>query len=207
MSAGSNEEKRLARIEEMRKDDLNRKRWKVWEELIRERGKRYETCRLTNYEITCPAQPKVLDALQKYADAIQERANSGDGLLLIGPSGSGKDHLLIGLARLAIGADLSVRWTSGPKLFARARQAIDNDYETPEAALRPFERSQILILSDLLPPTGRLTDFQNEIVYRLIDERYNILSASAEIVFSEFPVAIKLRSSGLRRSPFFSMEA
>jgi len=36
---------------------------------------------------------------------------------------------------------------------------------------------------------------------------YNILSASAEIVFSEFPVAIKLRSSGLRRSPFFSMEA
>jgi len=34
-----------------------------------------------------------------------------------------------------------------------------------------------------------------------------ILSASAEIVFSEFPVAIKLRSSGLRRSPFFSMEA
>jgi len=35
----------------------------------------------------------------------------------------------------------------------------------------------------------------------------SILSASAEIVFSEFPVAIKLRSSGLRRSPFFSMEA
>jgi len=38
-------------------------------------------------------------------------------------------------------------------------------------------------------------------------EHYTILSASAEIVFSEFPVAIKLRSSGLRRSPFFSMEA
>jgi len=41
----------------------------------------------------------------------------------------------------------------------------------------------------------------------VFDDTTTILSASAEIVFSEFPVAIKLRSSGLRRSPFFSMEA
>jgi len=101
--------------------------------------------------------------------------DSGDGLLLIGPCGTGKDHLLIGLARVAIGADLTVRWASGPKLFAQVRQAIDADGKTPESVLRPFERAQVLILSDPLPPIGRLTDFQADIIYRLVDERYNRL--------------------------------
>jgi len=172
-------EGRLARIgerdEHREREERNRKRWQAWEALIEERGKRYETCRLQNYEITSPAQGEVVDRIRQYGDAIRERVNSGDGLLLIGPSGTGKDHLLIGLARIAVGADLAVRWTSGQKLFARVRQAIDADGETPGSVVRPFERTPILILSDLLPPSGRLTEYQCELVYRLIDERYNRL--------------------------------
>jgi len=163
------------RQEEVKQRARKRRHWAAWHALIEERGKRYETCRLENYEVTCPEQQRVLDAVAQYGDAIRERVNSGDGLLLIGPSGTGKDHLLIGLARRAIGADLKVRWTSGPKLFARVRQAIDRDSEGPEGVLRPVETAQILILSDLMPPTGRLTDYQVENVYRLVDERYNRL--------------------------------
>ena len=179
---GETPERRLAqnksrdeRRERIEQEERNRRRRNAWDDLIKERGKRYESCRLTNYEITCPAQQVAVDTITRYGDAIRERVNGGDGLLLIGPSGTGKDHLLIGLARIAIGADLAVRWASGPKLFSRVRQAIDSDHESPEAVLRPYERAQILILSDLVPPTGRLTDFQCESTYRLVDERYNQL--------------------------------
>jgi len=61
-----------------------------------------------------------------------------------------------------------------------------------------------LVSTELFDPSGYIVE---STVYRDSMEKYHILSASAEIVFSEFPVAIKLRSSGLRRSPFFSMEA
>jgi len=166
------EEERHRATEQRR---LHEQRGGRWRELIQERGERYESCRLTNYEIGCPKQQKVLDELQRYGDAIHERASSGEGLLLIGPSGTGKDHLLVGLARVAIGADLRVSWASGPKLFSEVRRAIGNEYQSPGSVLRPYEQAQILLLSDLVPPSGKLTDFQAEIVYRLVDERYNRL--------------------------------
>jgi len=167
--AASVERERQAKDDDVRR--VNAARFAAWNRLIEDRGKRYDSCRLTNYEVTTDTQRNVLDRLREYANSVKDRVSSGDGIILIGPSGTGKDHLLTGLARVAIGLDITVAWTSGVKLFRDSRDAIaTGDQET---LIRNLSRVQVLILSDLIPPAQRLTDFQAETIYAIADERYN----------------------------------
>jgi len=94
------------------------------------------------------------------------------------------------------------------------RREIAEAYRDASAAWVDFRRQIVDAGSEVLDSARRVIVVIGK-PYNVLDPYLNlnlfrhlsILSASAEIVFSEFPVAIKLRSSGLRRSPFFSMEA
>jgi DNA replication protein DnaC len=176
------EDRRRAKAEKAERDARQRdletrqrteRRHAAWGALIRERGKRYENCRLSNFETTTDAQRRVVDALTEYAKHIRQRVADGVGLILLGPSGSGKDHLLIAVARCAVYADISVAWTSGVRLFAEARAAIGADHGDPEEVVRQYTRAGVLMVSDMIPPSQRLTDFQAEIIYRIADHRYS----------------------------------
>jgi DNA replication protein DnaC len=149
--------------------------------LISDVGERYRKCRLANYSADTDAQRDVVAQLRQYAEHVEEhvRGRDGQNVVLIGTVGTGKDHLLIGLAhtagdKLVTGMaartrTLSIRWTSGPRLFAEVRKSIDDDRDSPIDRLAKVD---ILILSDPLPPSGVLTPFQAETFYTLIDARY-----------------------------------
>ncbi len=87
-----------------------RKRLAAFQEAI---GKRYADCTLDNFETTLPEQEQVLAKLRDYVSDIRANVDRCRGLVLFGPAGSGKDHLLVDMPEEAISAGVYVEWKNG----------------------------------------------------------------------------------------------
>lgn len=143
-----------------------------WKRLLRLRGDRYRDCKLSNFEVDQPGQNDVKQALTGFCREISTNVNAGRGLLLFGPKGTGKDHLLMACARAAISAFHSLMWVNGMELFAEFRDAMDA--KTPERdVLAKFGRDEVLWISDPVPPTDALTPAQTTWLFRVLDARYS----------------------------------
>lgn len=136
-----------------------------------QRGKRYAGCRFENYETTTDEQAQALADIRDYAANIFENVRAGKNVVIFGPKGTGKDHLMTALSHRAIGSGLSVSWHNGVELYADCREAMRKDEEN--VFLLGLKRQWILSISDPLPPTGALTEYQQQIMFRLLDHRYS----------------------------------
>ena len=138
-----------------------------------ERGTRYKACTLENFEAATEAQKLVLDAIQVYRASLTENVKRGRNIVLTGPPGTGKDHLLAGLMHTAIASGHVLKWTNGVRLWVQFRGAIESDADEG-ILLREYSRQpDVLVLSDPLPAVGGLTPYQAATLYAIIDERYN----------------------------------
>lgn len=170
---------------------------KIWECLISSVGCRYAPARFENYACKSPGQQNAVDALIAYAD---ESANldSGKGVMLYGPAGTGKDHLLIALAHKVIGKrrgdvlfnqqancetgrwytprgmkqQFSMEWLSGVEFYSALRSGMNNKNFDEESFIYSFTSPAVLIISDPIPPRGSLTDYQASMLLDVIDGRY-----------------------------------
>lgn len=134
-------------------------------------GGRYTQASLRNYDRYHPKQAEVVERLSEFAKRMPDILVDGGGLLLFGPPGTGKDHLLAALLKIAIvGHRLSVLWFDGQELFERARHAIRREKEH-ELRLE-LSSPHILAISDPQPPRGELSDYQIALVRDVIDRRY-----------------------------------
>lgn len=135
-------------------------------------GRRYASATLDNYQTTGPDQQVILDAIRGYAGNLRENINQGVGLFLLGPPGTGKDHLVVAVMRLAAREGFSVKWTDGAELFASARDNIDSG-DTEDGWARRFTVPDVLAISDPVPPVGEVKEgFQISSLFRIIDRRY-----------------------------------
>ncbi len=170
-------EQQAARDRELtaeRQQERNKRKWEAWRRLTGPMGSRYADCTLQNFTIDdtashAAAQRTVLTQLEKYADDILERVGAGQGLLLYGPSGTGKDHLLVGLARIAIANELSIKWVDGSTLYRSMREGMG---EAEEELVKRYIHPAVLYLSDPIPPVGSLTPFQASTLFAIVDGRY-----------------------------------
>ena len=148
-------------------------RWKRWKALVRSRGVRYEDCTFENFKVTTPRQGQIVESLKDYSSRISGNVSNGVNVLLIGPTGTGKDLLLMALARIAVGNDVGeTEWFSGPELFATVRASISDNRGELEL-LRRLANVEVLMISDLIPPSQRVSDFQADTIYSVVDGRYN----------------------------------
>lgn len=147
---------------------------RVWHDYIHARGKRYEKCRLSNFHIGGSSErSSAVSRITDYCDHMDDHFERGEGMILVGPSGTGKDHLLTGAVFRAVNAGVkSIRWVSGPLLFAEVRGVISENRHV-ESMIRQYKNCGLLVFSDLA--MGTLTDFQADIVYRIVDARYSSL--------------------------------
>lgn len=186
-----------------------------WRSVVAGRGERYADCSLDSFACSLPIQRDVVAALEAYAAELVTRRLRGGGVLMIGPSGTGKDHLLLGVARRLIDRDTDprVRWTTGVDLYGEARDRIGGE-QSERSWLRAYCEPDVLILSDPVPPVvegrGRescLTDWQAAVLYRVVDARYasgrptwasvNVESASEARTRLSSPIVDRLRAESL----------
>lgn len=143
-----------------------------WRAFVQHRGDRYAECRLKNFACPTESQAKAVLTLMGYCEAMGDRIADGEGVVLFGPKGTGKDHLAVALCRVAIAQGRHVVWQNGMDLFGDIRDAIDKG-EAERALVSRLVAPDVLYLSDPLPPFGNLSEFQAGMLFRIIDGRYS----------------------------------
>lgn len=143
-----------------------------WRAFVQARGDRYRDCRLSNFEQSHDGQKRAVAALFDYCGNIGDRIADGEGVILFGPKGTGKDHLVMALCRVAIAHGKHVVWQNGMDLFGDIRDAIDKG-EAERALVHRLVSPDVLYLSDPLPPFGNVTEFQATMLFRILDGRYS----------------------------------
>jgi DNA replication protein DnaC len=145
-----------------------------WEHFQAKRGLRYFQCLFENYEATNEPQLKAVDSLKEYAANADDNLRNGKNIILFGPKGSGKDHLLVATCReIFYQCGAIIHWEQGIDLF-RAIPSGQRDYiQNSSCDTRPEMTADFLYVSDLLPPTGVLNERQQAELFRLVDHRYS----------------------------------
>ena len=163
LSPSEIEEQQRARAEAAAASAVDRLRFEV--------GAKYADAAVNNWRAETERQKQVRAAVVEYCLSVKSRVQCGEGMLLYGPVGTGKDHLAMGVARAACLAGVSVKWLKGQEWFGSLRDAIDS--ERTEGEIFRSLSCQMLVLSDPLPPIGPLTQYQASMLYRLIEDRYS----------------------------------
>ena len=152
-----------------------RERWNIWEPVLRKIGARYEDASFASFSSTVQAQRDAVAKLTRFCDTLGERTKTGQGIVLIGPRGTGKDHLAVACLRCAV-KDFGLRpeWVDGQSLYEQFRDSIDS--ETRERNLiREYTSPDILLISDPIPQSDSITSFQQSVLWRIVDRRYRDL--------------------------------
>jgi len=144
------------------------------QKFIEARGERYEPCTFENFKISSAAQQKVVDALIDYAANSKELIAKGRNVLLIGTKGSGKDHLLCALAKRCYMESAKVPlWKNGMELLDQFhRESLNGSRYT---FCDPLIESDVLYISDPIPPVGQLSEAKQAAMFKVIDGRYSQL--------------------------------
>lgn len=144
-------------------------------------GSRYFGCRLSNFLIDQndgdPSYAKrrltAVKRLGAYQDQIDQNINQGSNLLILGPCGTGKDHLLAATMYGAIESGYGVEWSDGLGLQARFRRAFaSTEPGATDMLLRSLVSPDVLAISDPVPPTSRSREWADNMLFQIIDSRY-----------------------------------
>lgn len=133
-------------------------------------GPRHRGATLDNFCPTSQRTAKALESIRGYARHLVQNLDQGVGVLLYGPVGTGKDHLLVALAKLAVTQGKYVKRITGPELFRLMRDAMPDGQESFH--IESLKHPAVLILSDPLPPVGSLTPYQASVLYDIVDYRW-----------------------------------
>lgn len=138
------------------------------------RGTRYHPsrCRLDLYRVYDAEQGKALEAVTAYAARVTEAVSAGEGLVLYGPCGTGKDHLLGAVLYGAVRAGMSGAWINGQEMFGGFRDRIRSE-TVDEVFFRKMCEPAVLLISDPIPPAGQPSAFDLSNLYRLLERRYS----------------------------------
>jgi len=127
---------------------------------------RYEGKRFSGFKPRTTKQTAALQACQEYAADLERNLDAGTCLVLLGPAGVGKSHLLTAILEEAIDALCPAQYATAADFLS----AISGNWAWHgQDAGKPFTRAPLLALDELsLPEGGR----DREALFALIDDRY-----------------------------------
>jgi DNA replication protein DnaC len=143
------------------------KRCNYWHEIQQQETvkPRFRQRTFDNFEVTNENRHAFM-VCQKYASEFNRVSTKG--LLLAGPYGTGKTHLVTAIHREVLAKDIASVFVNMPNLVDELIQSFKSNSEsiTYTAALE----KRLVIIDDL--GAERLRDWVQEYIYRLINERY-----------------------------------
>ena len=152
-------------------------RFACFKALAADRGARYATATLDNFDAESAAQRKVVGSLRELQSSGLASIRDGGGIVLFGPEGTGKDHLQFAMLRHAVvECGYSVLWKDGLRLQDEIRRAVADGKE-PELRER-LREPHILAISDPLPPIGELNQWNLGFLRDVLDRRYGDLKSN-----------------------------
>ena len=145
------------------------------ESFMNSAGSRYYDATFDKYSIEHKGQSEAVDACREYIKHFKEYNRTGSGLILFGPSGTGKDHLGVAtIVSLILDYCISGRRISGAAIFKEVRSSMHGwQGDSEDKIISDLIWPDILLLSDPVALCGSLTDFQASVLYSIIDQRYN----------------------------------
>lgn len=146
--------------------------------LARQVGRRYENCTFDNYQINpehADAMQLAVDQCRDYVAEFGQHVKAGRSIAIIGPAGTGKDHLCTAMLRSIIDTygvpTHRVRYVHGLDLYCEARDTIKQG--TTEASMvASYAKPHLLAISDPLPPSGSLSQYEQRIFLQIVSRRY-----------------------------------
>ncbi len=134
-------------------------------------------------------QEAAVGAVKEYAENIRDNVRGGRNLILFGPVGTGKDHLMSAVAKAVSRSLNPVRYPNclwdhperlavciGANFFSRLRDAMGAGGESEEKITSALIKSFVLLLSDpTLPGGAELTPYQRGQLFRIINDRSNAM--------------------------------
>lgn len=157
------------------------------EAFIAERGKHYAGCTLENFScISSDSNERKEQAnirSQLTNVDLQGFADSPVNMVFFGPVGTGKDHLMVAMVKRLLAMATyrdrigrtrapTVRWTAGASLFSDARDRMETK-QTEKDFIAKWTAPDLLCISDPIPVGQSLTPYQSELLYQIVDARYN----------------------------------
>jgi DNA replication protein DnaC len=131
---------------------------------------KHHRCGFSNYEDVAPQSFPIRDRLVRWAQGYRPDMPGQRGLLIAGPNGVGKTHLLVAVARfLTINRGIEVLYRDWGSIVSSMRSAISEKRDVEEV-LMPLRRTKVLILDEL--GRGKATDWQQRALEGVIDSRY-----------------------------------
>lgn len=192
--------------------ELVRLEREAWRGVIDAAGRQYAAATLDNFQFHGTdehqgRQRAALTAIRGFCDGFPDAVTEGRGVVLYGPCGTGKDHLMIGMLREAIRLGChSVKWVDAAEMFGDFKDALGAQQNVGEL-LRELVRPQLLAISDLVPGSEALTPFEADILFRLLNARGRRLKATwvnANVTDSQ-EMAAKIPAKCLSRIDFKSL--
>jgi DNA replication protein DnaC len=140
-------------------------------------GKRYVRCRLDTFRCdgeNAAAKQKAVDQCREYVNQFADHYEAGRSLVVIGPKGTGKDHLVSAVVReiaRRLGKPGAVIFRDGLTLYSEFKSAFDQ-VGSQDAIVAKYVAPKLFAVSDPVPPSGPLSNYDQQIILRIIDGRY-----------------------------------